>query len=179
MTFDVFLGGHDGGGDGVAFVLHNMRGATDIGTGGDGLGAFGIEKGLAIELDTWNNGAANQDIASDHTCFADTNSSKAQSPITGAIIENGKWHAVKVTWDAETHTLSYAFDGHHKGSMSAHLDEEYFGGSSYVHFGVTASTGGATNLHQVRFVSVDAVFEGDDMNQGHHASTDMTANDHA
>ncbi len=59
-----------------------------------------------------------------------------------------------------------------------HLDEEYFGGSGYVHVGATASTGGATNLHQVRFVSVDAVFEGDDMSQDHHA-TDMTANDHA
>ncbi len=178
ITLDVFLGGRDAGGDGLAFVLHNdARGKSAIGTGGDGLGAFGIAHGLAIEFDTWNNGAANQDIAGDHTRFADTNSSKSQSPLTAAVnlgnIEDGKWHSVKVSWDAETHTLSYAFDGHLKGSMSAHLDEEYFGGSGYVHVGVTASTGGATNLHQVRFASVDAMFEGEDMGSGHSSHTDM------
>ena len=179
IALDIFLGGKDAGADGLAFVLHNdWRGADALGTGGDGLGAYGIKKGLGIEFDTWNNGAAVFDIAGDHTRFIDTDAATSKGALSPAVnlgnIENGQWHAVKVNWDAETHTLSYTFDGKYMGALTKDLQSTYFGDSQFVHFGATAATGGATNLQQVRFVSVDATFEHADDN--HHMS-DITMND--
>ena len=179
IALDIFLGGNDAGADGLAFVLHNDgRGSAALGNGGAAIGAYGINNGLAIEFDTWNNGAAFFDIAGDHTRFIDTDAPTSEGALSPAVnlgnIEDGKWHAVKVNWDAETHTLSYTFDGKYMGSLMADLQSTYFGGSQFVHFGATAATGGATNLQQVRFVSADATFEHADDN--HHMS-DITMND--
>ena len=58
ISFNVFLGSNDRGADGMTFVLHNdPRGAEANGGRGGGLGAAGIVNGLAIEFDTFNNGA--------------------------------------------------------------------------------------------------------------------------
>ncbi len=164
IKFDVFLGGKDAtGSDGLAFVLHNdARGSDAIGGGSANLGAAGIKNGLGIEFDTYNNGGGYRDIAADHTNFFDTDASLANRAITAAHslgnIEDGRWHAVQVKWNAAAHTLSYSFDGVQVGSLTQDIAAAYFAASEEVHFGVTASTGGLTNLHQVRFVSVDAMF---------------------
>ncbi len=182
INLDVFLGGKDVGADGLAFVLHNdPRGTKAIGLAGDNLGAWGIKNGLAIEFDTYNSGAAVGDVAGDHTRFVDTDAPRPLSMITPAVnlgnIENGKWHNVKVTWDADTHILSYTFDGRNAGAITAHLDDDYFNGSQFAHFGATAATGGVSNLQQVRFVSVDAVFEGEDPTDPGHHTAGITTHD--
>ena len=181
IDLDVFLGGKDIGADGLAFVLHNdPRGTKAVGLGGGNLGAWGIQNGLAIEFDSYNNGAAAGDVPGDHTRFVDTDRPRSVSMITPAVdlgnIEDGKWHNVKVTWDVASHTLSYTFDGRSAGTLAVHLDDSYFGGSQYVHFGATAATGGASNLHRVRFASVDAVFE-DDLTEPHMHVADTTTLD--
>jgi len=164
IKFDVFLGGKDAtGADGLAFVLHNdARGSDAIGGGAANLGAAGIKNGLGIEFDTYNNGGGNGDIAADHTNFFDTDASVAARAITAAHslgnIEDGRWHAVQVKWNAAAHTLSYSFDGVQVGTLTQDIAAAYFAASEDVHFGVTASTGGLANLQQVRFVSVDAMF---------------------
>ncbi len=163
IKFDVFLGRKDAAGaDGLAFVLHNdARGSAAIGAGTANLGAAGIKNGLGIEFDTYYNPAF-KDIAADHTNFFDTDASLANRAITAAHslgnIEDGRWHAVQVKWNAAAHTLSYSFDGVQVGSLTQDIAAAYFASSEEVHFGVTASTGGLANLQQVRFVSVDAMF---------------------
>ena len=117
IAFDVNLGASDGGADGAAFVLHNdPRGVNAIGGHGSGLAVGGIQNGLAIEFDTYNNGATCFDIASDHTGFLDTDSSFATPPLALPNIEDGAWHPVVVTWNATTQTLSYTFDGQPVGT---------------------------------------------------------------
>ncbi|WP_428844616.1 lectin-like domain-containing protein, partial [Mycolicibacterium hodleri] len=56
IGFDVNLGANDAGADGAAIVFHNdPRGANAIGDIGGGFAVGGIQNGLAIELDTYNN----------------------------------------------------------------------------------------------------------------------------
>ncbi|MGE0053215.1 MAG: galactose oxidase-like domain-containing protein [Hyphomicrobium sp.] len=163
IKFDVFLGTKDAAGaEGIAFVLHNdARGSDALGAVGANLGAVGITNGLAIEFDTYNSGANFKDIAADHTNFFDTDASLATRAITAAHnlgnIEDGRWHAVELSWNATTHTLSYTFDGAAAGTLTEDIAAAYFGSSNLVHFGVTGATGGLSNLQQVRFASVDAI----------------------
>lgn len=164
IKFDISLGAKDAGGEGLAFVLHNdARGDKAIGTGSAGFGAAGISNGIAIEFDTWNNGAAFKDIANDHTNFFDTDAPLDTRNLTNAVDlgnkEDGYWHAVKVNWDAESHTLWYSVDGRYAGMIQEDIAAAYLGHTDFAHFGVTGATGGATNLEQVRFVSVHGIFE--------------------
>ena len=63
VGFDVNLGASDAGADGAAIVFHNdPRGVNAIGTIGGGLGIAGIQNGLGIEFDTYNNNAAGQSV---------------------------------------------------------------------------------------------------------------------
>jgi len=54
ITFKAYLGNRTCGADGLALVFQNSS-PTAIGWYGGGLGYGGIEKSLAIELDTWKN----------------------------------------------------------------------------------------------------------------------------
>ena len=101
----------------------------------------GIQNGLAIEFDTYNNGAG--DIASDHTGFRGTSSAFATTPVALANIENGAWHPVVVTWNATTQTLSYTFDGQPMGTpLTSNIATQFLGGSNFAYFGFGAGTGG-------------------------------------
>jgi hypothetical protein len=172
ISFDVFLGSNDRGADGMAFVLHNdPRGAEANGGRGGSLGALGILNGLAIEFDTYNNGARAGDIRDDHAAFFDTDGSglPLSGPISLGNVEDGRWHSVQVNWDVETQTLSYIFDRDalKTGSISRDLTNDFFGGSESVHFGWTAATGGISNQHLVKVTAIDAVF---DLNDAHTSS---------
>ena len=164
IWFDMSLG-NGAGGDGAAFVLHNSRfGADATGRGGGALGAYGIAKGLGIQFDTYNNGAAFGDIAGPHTNFFRTNgvvnaAANVSNPTAIGAAPVGPWHNVQVSWDATAHVLSYWVDGVQVGSVSGDLAMDYFGGSDHVHFGFTAGTGGKSNAHLVRLVGVDGTYE--------------------
>ncbi|MGH1420673.1 MAG: tandem-95 repeat protein, partial [Hyphomonas sp.] len=158
MSFEVYLGTDDNGADGIAFVLHNdPDGDTAVGAPGYGVGAHGIEDGIAIEFDTWQNGG---ELANDHTSVWDTDTGDFEwapnhadyllNPVDLGNIEDGAYHDVTVSWDADTQTLTYTFDGNNVGSITGDLVNDYFGGAEAVHFGWTASTGGAVNEHSVR-----------------------------
>ena len=128
--------------------------------GGGNHGLTGIVDGLGIEFDTFNNGFARGDIAADHTNFIDTDASAAarnvSNPFSLDNIENGGWHSVTVDWDAGTQTLRYWFDGKLAGTLNGDIVNEYLGGSSLAHFGLTGATGGAGNLQQARIISLEA-----------------------
>jgi hypothetical protein len=166
ISFNIFLGRNDRGADGMTFVLHNdPRGAEANGGRGGGLGAAGIVNGLAIEFDTFNNGAAAGDIRTDHASFVDTDGGfmPLTRPINLRNVEDGKWHRVTVTWDVESQTLSYNFDGKRalSSSITRDLSDDFFGGSDSVHFGWTAATGGIGNQQMVKVTALNAVFDPD------------------
>ena len=71
-SFDLYLGKNANGADGMAFVLQNdARGTKAIGGGGGNFGAVGIQNGVGIAFDTWQN-ASLGDMAGDHTNFFKT-----------------------------------------------------------------------------------------------------------
>ncbi|MDY0781514.1 tandem-95 repeat protein, partial [Tenacibaculum sp. IB213877] len=155
FSFEANLGTDDFGADGIAIVFHNdPAGSAVIGQNGQGMGAGGIANGIVLEIDTWDNGAGLNDIPNDHTSIWDSDN-QAAGNISPAVdfgnLENGNWHLVNVSWNANTQTLIYTLNGVLAGSYTGDLINSYFGGSGYVYFGFTASTGGAVNNHSVRF----------------------------
>lgn len=161
-AFDVNLGASDAGADGAAIVFHNdPRGVDAIGTIGGGLAVDGIANGLAIEFDTYDNGADVGDIASDHTGFRGTGSAFATTPVALPNIEDGAWHPVVVTWNAATQTMSYTVDGQPMGTpLTGDIATQFLGGSNFAYFGFGAGTGGLSNTQSVRNINVAATFEG-------------------
>jgi hypothetical protein len=160
VAFDTNLGANDAGADGAAFVLHNdPRGANAIGTTGGGLAVAGIQNGLAIDFDTYNNGAG--DIAADHTNFRATNTAFTTTPVALPNIEDGNWHHVVVSWNAATQTMSYTFDNQAMGTpLTGNIATQYLGGSNFAYVGFGAATGGLSNTQAVRNITITATIEG-------------------
>ncbi len=162
FTFNVYLGGKDGlGADGSTFVLHNSPlGADALGITGGDLGAFGIANGLALEFDTYQNpDPAYGDLVTDHAAWVDTDTYQivpGSGPLDLGNIEDGAWHSVSVSWDAQTEALSYSFDGQQGDTLRGDLADRFFGNSDFVYFGFTGATGGLSNLQQVQAVDLQA-----------------------
>lgn len=155
--FCLTLGVNDGNGaDGFAFVLRGVGSAT-IGQVGGGLGYVGITPSLAIEFDTWDNGAVQNDLATDHTgMYANSDfvtplvSSVPLEP-AGANVEDGNYHTTRIVWDPEEDSLKMYFDGNLRLAYEGDILNDIFGGQTDVLWGFTASTGGSTNLQQICF----------------------------
>ena len=141
------------------------------GQAGAGIGAQGIEKGLAVEFDTHWNGGADEGNASaanpspgDHTSVWDTDDtnsatkylnvqSGASSAHTQTLpdLEDGQWHAVTMSWNAASKTLTYTIAGK---TMSVQVEPTTYFGGTEVYFGFTAATGLYRNEHSVQLVSL-------------------------
>ncbi len=164
LKFDAYFGAKDAGADGMGFLLHNdPSGADAVGSGGGSHGLTGIRSGLGVEFDTHKNPGA--DISADHTNFVDTDVPYASRNISQQVslgnIEDSTWHNVTVAWDAASGTLRYWFDGKLAGTLQNDIINTYLGGSSAAYFGFTASTGGGSNLHQLKIVSFDGQLTSD------------------
>jgi Bacterial lectin len=159
MTFDINVGNNDNGADGMGFVLHNdPLGHQALGDIGGSLGMMGINNGVGIEFDTYQNTVPN-DIANDHTNFDNTmgGNNTALSPATDlGNIEDGQWHQVHVVSDGQT--ISYTFDGVQMSSLSLATVESYLT-SQYAYFGFTGGTGGLSEQEQVRLDALTATTE--------------------
>lgn len=153
FSFEAYLGNNDAGADGIAIIFHNdPRGASAIGASGEGMGASGIQNGIALEMDTYQN--TNQgDPTADHGCIWETVdiSNRLTTPIPLPNLENGAWHTVNVNWIASSKTISYKVDGVTAGQYTGDLITNFFAGSSAVYFGFSAATGGSINVQSVRF----------------------------
>ena len=103
------------------------------------------------------------DIRTDHANFFDTDAAAGRGRITKAVnlgnIEDGAWHNVELSWDADTRTLVTRFDGATVSTLSGDIVQKYLGGSDFAYFGFTAATGDIANAQQIRVNSVQAVFE--------------------
>lgn len=156
--FCLNLGANDGGADGFAFVLRGLASANS-GVSGGGIGYEGISPALAIEFDTWDNGAPKDDIPDDHTGMYHNNdwlnplvSSVSLDP-SGANVEDGNTHTTRIVWNANTQIIEMYFDGNLRMSNNIDLVNVIFNGETEALWGFTASTGGATNLQQICFPS--------------------------
>ncbi|MFD0799218.1 beta strand repeat-containing protein, partial [Maribacter chungangensis] len=148
-----------GGGDGIAIVFHNdPAGINAVGGNARGLGAVGIQNGIVLELDTYNNTAgAVGDIAADHGQIWDSDNQSGVGLLTTAValgeLEDGAFHDIVIIWDANTQNISFMVDGLTAGSFTNDLITNYFGGANSVFFGYTSSTGGAINNHSIRIIN--------------------------
>lgn len=165
FTFNIFLGDEDGGADGLGFVLHNdARGSSATGNDGNGLGIAGVQNAIAIEFDTFRNPNTTQnpdrdEPVADHTAFIlNPESGGLNHGIPGneatelGDIEDGQFHAVVVSWTADSNTLSYSFDGNAIDSIVRDVITEDFAGEELIFWGFGASTGNQTNEHRVQVV---------------------------
>src|SRR5690606_15767464 len=93
MRYQAYLGESDGA-DGIASVFHNdPRGHATTGATGFGIGAAGIENGIALEIDTYDNNQGN---------------TAADGSRTGDIPQN---HGM--IWDTDRETFANStFNGH-------------------------------------------------------------------
>ena len=172
LTYQAYLGNDDNGADGIAAVFHNdPDGVIATGSNGFGIGARGIKNGIVLELDTYNNGdkwgdTFVGDIGNDHGMIWDSDDDTEAGLLTTAVdlgnIEDNKWHNVIITWDVSTNTLKYTVDGIVAGEkVFSNIANDYFGGSSKVHYGYTASTGGNKNDQRIKFIDLCSDFPGE------------------
>ena len=154
LKFDANLGSFDNAGaDGIAIVFHNdPRGVNAFGQNGKYIGAGGIVNGIVLEIDTYYNSEVDE-TSSDHTSIWRTENinDKISSDISFSNLEDGGWHTVEINWNVYTQTLTYTLDGFYAGKVVGDLTNKYFGGSSSVYYGYTASTGYYFNTQKIRF----------------------------
>ncbi len=158
FSFEAYLGSSNNGADGVAIIFHDdPLGAVAVGGDGVGLGAVGIQNGIVLELDTFDNGNGSGvgDIGQDHGMIWDSDNQSGVGLLTTAVnlgqLEDNSYHNITINWDITTNTISYFVDGVNAGTFTGDLINNYFGGNNLVFFGFTASTGGLNNQHNIRF----------------------------
>jgi gliding motility-associated-like protein len=155
FTFDVFLGCNDGGADGIAFVLQPI--STSVGTGGGGMGYFGIAPAVGVTLDTYQN-AQDNDPFYDHIAIQISGNLNHSSPTTltpntpisasSNNVEDCQVHLLKIIWDAPSTTMTVFFDGMQRLTTTRDFVNTVFGGNTQVFWGFTGATGGLSNLQR-------------------------------
>ena len=136
------------GADGI--VLGFQQTAYPHSTSGGSIGTNGLGNSFFIEFDTWLNGQF-ADIPQDHVAVF-TNGDMANpisgpTALNGGNIEDGMDHLIKFVWTPPT-SYQVFFDGALVASGSYDMTLS-FGASQMAFCGVTATTGGSTNIHTV------------------------------
>ncbi len=149
---ELYFGGSDAGADGIAFVLQPV--STAIGGAGSGMGYFGIVPSVAVEFDTYQNGDLG-DPACDHTALMSNGQpshlmATALTPPVNILsgicnAEDGLFHQVSITWDADLQDLEVYVDCVLRLAWSGDMVALVFGGDPEVFFGYTAGTGALSN----------------------------------
>jgi hypothetical protein len=151
VQFDFYVGGGTGA-DGMA-VMFETDGTTALGTAGGGLAIAGLT-GFGVELDEYDN-ATCLDASANHVaidsltaCSAGPPTSLVENDSPGFTISDATWHTmnVHVANGAFTVTVGNATE------FSSYTPSGWANGNYYLAFG--GATGGATNVHSVRNVTV-------------------------
>ncbi|MGA0556494.1 lectin-like domain-containing protein [Larkinella sp. VNQ87] len=157
LEFTINLGDNPGGADGIVMVLQT-RGNRVLAASPSGIGFSGLTPALGIEFDTHQNVffgdprenhiALVRDGNSDHRLI-----SKFDPPVpistTGASVEDGLDHLVRVKWDAVKHILQVEVDCQLRINQSVDLIKEIFNGGDQVYWGFTSSTGSSYSVYTV------------------------------
>jgi len=160
IKFKAYLGGSDGGADGITFTLQS-EGKNALGGYGSSLGYSDISPSVAVELDTYYSpwsGFKDPDSRKDHIAILVNgslnhtylNQTYGVYPAELDNIEDGREHDVVVEWNASNHELKVFFDGIERLNWSYNIVNQIFGGNPEVFFGFTGATGGCRNYQYVR-----------------------------
>jgi hypothetical protein len=156
-TVMMYFGNNVSGADGCTFSFqNNPAGISACGSAGGQLGMGGVSNAVVIEYDTYDNDnpAHIFDIAADHTAIeVDGNLLGPGAPLCGpvqanpgsTVIDDGILHAIRVTWNPATMTLSTYFDGTLRLACTYNYVANVFGGNPNVYWGFTGATGGLNN----------------------------------
>ncbi|TAE47522.1 MAG: T9SS C-terminal target domain-containing protein [Bacteroidetes bacterium] len=165
IQYTLYSGANDAGADGTSFVFQRATtGTATVGTAGGGLGLGGITPSVAVEFDTYFEGAT--DITNDHINilsngnFANQLTAPVCATTACSNIEDGVAHNVEVNWNATTNTLTTKYDGVTRATYTGNIVTNIFGGNPLVYFGFTGATGGLNNLQECCVQSISATLEG-------------------
>lgn len=172
LNFQLNFGTKDAtGADGLAFVFSNTCNPTL--TPGVGLGVANIPNSLVVDFDTWDNGAVNNDLPSDHSgIYANGNFSVAGNIMDGttlpvclvpgcANVEDGNWYNVAIQWEylgPSSQRVSVYFNNVLLSTSTQDHIGLRFNGNTNVFWSVSASTGGSSNLQQFRVNGTNNTF---------------------
>jgi gliding motility-associated-like protein len=149
-TMVMNFGNSDAGADGICLV-YQPTGPNQCGMTGGAIGAAGIPSSFIVEFDTWDNGAAQSDIAQDHcavSIFGDLNNQLNPAVPLGNI-EDGADHVVTFSWNPAGTSYTVSFDGVPIISGVYDIINLVFFGATTAYWGYTASTGAAFNTQTV------------------------------
>ena len=159
LIVEVNLGSRDAdGADGIVLGIQPV--STSVGQAGEGIGFQGVRPSLGVEMDTWQNTNLS-DPAYDHMAIvrngdmnhasANTLAGPVQISASSSNVEDGRYHQLRIIWDAEAMILETFFDCEARLTYAGDMVDDIFGGDPLVFWGVTSATGGAYNAHQVCF----------------------------
>lgn len=164
IQFQLYFGTKDApGADGFAFMLNNA--CLPPLTVGSGLGVSGINNSLIVEFDTWDNGTGWNDIPQDHTGIYSNGQLTATGNITDGStnavcltgncnnVEDGQWHDISIQWEyisAASQRVTVFFDNERRIASTRNHLLERFNNNAVVFWSVAGSTGGNSNLQQLR-----------------------------
>ena len=149
IDFDFYFSRKNDAADGIALIFHNDKyGFKSIGSAGDGLGAFGIQNGIVLEVDAYNN-EGDQGIQPAFLPYLERFGNKIT--FSGTLYD-GKQHSVRVVWNAESNLLSYGFDGK---TTSVNVDLVKQLQSNYGYLAISGSTGGSSATHIVKINNIN------------------------
>lgn len=168
MEYNANFGSDAAGADGMAFVFRGFN-TPNVGVPGEGIGYGNIPTSIAVEFDTFQNdlagvapytGQPTGDPAGNHTAVHVggnwTTSGRIGSNVVlgGGNIKDGNNHFIQIFWNKATNTLTTVFDGIVVNSVTRDFIALDLGGNPNVLFGMTASTGGSVNQHQLCITNV-------------------------
>ncbi len=163
------------GADGMVFVL-TATNPSYVGWSGGSLGYYGsnyFPNSIGIEFDTHKN---NEWYGSDpyfgknsenHIAFHSNGSvdhdnvlsyKNAQGNTANAhsvLLEDNKWHDVRITWDASEQELTVYFDNAKVGTLEKNIVAEYLNNNTEVYVGFTASTGSYSNKQRISDFAIE------------------------
>ncbi|MDX1611005.1 MAG: DUF2341 domain-containing protein, partial [Candidatus Thermoplasmatota archaeon] len=152
VSFDFRI---NGGADGMAFTwLRDLSGITSVGDGG----SFALEAsiprdGMALELDTFDNGA--EDPGTPHAAIVRTDSNVAFRPHTASqttsALNDGSWHTIDLTIQGDQSAISSVLLD---GSSLSPLADAPVTGSSGCDLAFAAATGGVFATHDLDNVDI-------------------------
>lgn len=152
-AFSFELEGGTDGADGLTFTIQtDPDGASAIGATGGGLGFDGIANSVAIEFDTYKNGA--HDPNDNHISIISGNTANALRTVTPSFdLNNGTRYYAWVDYNGVSDSLSfYLSDATSKPELAlgkTTVDLEFVVGDN-AYFGFTGGTGGLTNQTLIR-----------------------------
>jgi gliding motility-associated-like protein len=174
LSFDVYLGTNDGGADGMAFVFQTTGTSaittinTGVGSGGGNLAIGGVTRSVIFALDTYaNNDPGNlnhSDPIEDHLSMHINGNlfhnvpTNISGPVLLPNIENGRNHLLRITWDANSQTLTAEFDNIYRVQSTRDFVNTVFGGNNLVYWGFTGATGGLTNEQKFCSRQLEPIF---------------------